>query len=85
MTRLLSQCSVATCCVLANKLCYIALVDILKQVHAFCLNFLETDAGPNVISSYNDILGAIQLEMEYILVAEESDFGWATSREVQRE
>ncbi|MCP4548717.1 MAG: hypothetical protein GY835_19845 [bacterium] len=85
LTRSLLQSSVATCCVLANKLRYIALVDILKQVHAFRLSFLETDAGPNVISSYNDILGAIQLEMEYILVAEESDFGWATSREVQRE
>ncbi len=68
-----------------NKMCHARLAQIVKKLHCFRVNFLDPAAPQDQIASYNSIMGEMVDELEYIEMAEDSPFGWATSKEVQKQ
>ncbi len=67
-----------------NRMRYVALARLTSQLHNFRVSHMGTVSGSGAMTDYNTIQEGIELEMNYIRLADSDPEGWGLIREMQR-
>ncbi|MCP4548625.1 MAG: hypothetical protein GY835_19385 [bacterium] len=67
-----------------NRMRYVALAKITTQVHNFRVAHVDSTQNKEAMAKYNEIQEGIELEMNYIRLADSDPEGWGIVREIQR-
>lgn len=67
----------------SNKHRYVAMLNVAKKLNKFQEKYLPQDTQePEKAEAWNGAMAAVRNELENILIAEKSEFGWLTVKEL---